>query len=115
MERFFYGCCTVRETAGLKEFVYRTYQGAALDIFRLPWREGAEIVKAGREQKQRDDHWLMYCNMYPRMTEETFVEFNEWYNGLKQEQTPAKTSEEIMADVNKIISMTIGGDDGFTV
>ena len=81
----------------------------------MPWREGAEIVKAGREQKQRDDHWIMYCNMYTHMTEETFVEFNEWYNSLKQERTPEKTAEEIMTDVNRIISMTIGEDNGITV
>lgn len=119
MEGFFSRCCTVRQTAEIKEFIYRTYQGAARDIFHLPWWEGAEIVNAGREQKQRDDHWLVYCSMYPHMTQDSFVKFDEWYNSLKQEKTPekipAQTAEEIMTNVNKIINMTIGGDNGITV
>lgn len=118
MEGFFYGSCAVHsgpEGAGLKEFIYRTYQGAAREILSLPWREGAEIVKAGKEQKQRDDFWLMYCNIYPRMTEDNFISFDEWYNGLKEQKPPARTPEDILADVNNIINMTIGGNDGITV
>ena len=116
MEGFFYRCCTVHPAAELKDFIYRTYQGAARDIFALPWREGVEIVSAGREKAQRHDFWLMYCNMYPRMTEETFIGFDEWYNSLKVNTiTSQKTSEDIIADVNNIINMTIGGDDGIAI
>ena len=117
MARFFYGSCAVHSAAELKEFIYRTYQGAAGDIFRLPWREGAEVVKEGREKVQRDQFWTMYCHIYPRMTEESFVSFDEWYNSLKTDSNnaPAKTTEDILAGVNSIINMTLGGDNGITV
>lgn len=118
MERFFYRCLTIRETAGgVKEFVFRTYQGAADEIFRLPWREAEEIVTAGREESQKSDFWLMYCNIYPFMTDDTFVTFEDWYEGLKHKpQKSEKTVTSIMADVNNIIGMTLsGGQNGITV
>ena len=82
-------------------------------ILSLPWREGAEIVKEGRERSQRNDFWMMYCSIYPRMTEETFVEFHEWYESCKHPAVTQKaTAEEIVASVNDIILMTLGGNDG---
>lgn len=58
----------------------------------------------------------MYCNMYPHMREDTFITFEEWYDSCKRHETPTEQStEEILADVNNIISMTLGGNDGVTV
>lgn len=107
MEGFFYQCRAVSSPAELTEFVYRTYQGAARDILRLPWREGAELIREGREQAQRRKFWLMYCNMYPHMTEESFIEFDKWYEGLKKAPVQDRPVQDIMADVNKIINMTL--------
>lgn len=117
MEGFFYECRAVPKTAELKEFIYRTYQDASEAILRLPWREGAEIVREGRERTQKDRFWLLYCNMYPNMTEETFVDFDEWYEDLKRPAIPKKSVDEIMTDVNRIVGMTadLGGQDGITI
>lgn len=47
------------------------------------------------------------------MTEETFVEFHEWYESCKHPAVTQKaTAEEIVASVNDIILMTLGGNDG---
>lgn len=116
MEGFFYQCRAVRQTAELREFIYRTYQGAAVQILSMDWREATEVIKEGREQDQRRRYWQMYCNMYPFMTEDTFVQFDEWYEGLKAKtQKSGQTVEEIMSGVSDIINMTLGGKDGFTV
>ena len=119
MEGFFYRCRAVcEESAGLREFIYRTYQGAANEILRLPWREAERIIIAGREQSQKNDFWLMYCSMYPFMNEDNFISFDDWYNGLKHEpQKSEKSISSIIADVNNIIGMTLTGgqQDGVTV
>ena len=117
MEGFFYQCRAVPQSSELKEFIFRTYSGAARDILILPWREGVEVVNEGRERTQRDRFWLMYCSMYPNMSQESFIDFDTWYEGLKRPPVPEKTADEIVADANRIIGMTIdlGGQDGITV
>lgn len=117
MEGFFYQCCAIPQSAELRDFIYRTYSGAAREVLILPWREGVEVVNAGRERTQKDKFWLMYCNMYPQMTEDTFVDFEAWYEDLKRPPMPEKTADEIIADANRIIGMTfnLGGQDGVTI
>ena len=116
MEGFFYQCRAIRETAELKEFMFRTYQGGADALMRMAWREAAEIIAKGREHEQRERFWLAYCCMYPHMTDETFIVFDDWYESLKRNaEASTKSVSTIMADVNKIIGMTMEEDDGFTV
>lgn len=82
-------------------------------ILTLPWREGIEIIKEGRERTQRNEFWLMYCNMYPRMTEDNFQTFEDWYESLKKTLPEPQSVEDILASVNDIINMTTGGNNGF--
>lgn len=84
-------------------------------IMKLPVKEACEIIQEGRERSQRNDFWMMYCNIYPRMTEDNFVEFEEWYQSCKREAVSEQTTEEILVDVNSIINMTLGGQNGITV
>lgn len=108
MERFFYQCRAIREEYELKDFIYQTYQSAATDILKMPWRDAAQIVAEGRKRAQKHDFWLMYCSMYPHMNEDNFVEFEAWFEGLKNKtEASKKSADEIVADVNSIIAMTV--------
>lgn len=107
MERFFYESrATIGEQARIKEFVYRTYNSAE-SLFKLPWREGIEIIRYGSEKARKSELWQLYCATYPHMTSENFVGFEEWYNSLitKQNQ-PKRTADSILSDIQNIISMT---------
>lgn len=116
MEGFFYQCRAIDSAAELKEFVYRTYQGAVRDILRSPWRDAAELIQAGRERTNKDRFWLMYCNIYPYMTDDTFIEFEKWYDGLKPKAQGEKiTTDKIISNVSDIINMTLGGQNVITV
>ena len=61
---------------------------------------GIRLIAKAREEKSRDEHWLLYCSIYPHYTEESFMPFSEFYKPKKQ--VVGRSKEAILADVKKM-------------
>ena len=58
------------------------------------------LVKANEKQRE-NTAWELYLTIYPYMTEDKFVSFEDFYS--KTTLVKEKTEEEILADVKNII------------
>ena len=112
MEGFFLQSLEV--TVETVEFTFRTY-GNSLN--ELTFDYGIDIIKAGRKEEHKNKMWALYVNLYPDMTEETFMQFDEFMKRVTGKKSTEKThsKEEILENVARITHMrftSIGGSDG---
>lgn len=67
-----------------------------------------EIITEGAKKSKRDEYWMLYCSMYPHMTEDSFESFDSWYDRINAPKISVKKSkDEIMSDVERILRMGI--------
>jgi hypothetical protein len=62
---------------------------------------GLRLIAQARENRSREDSWLLYCSIYPHFTEDNFVPFSEFCKPNKGAAIGRKTGD-ILKDVNKL-------------
>lgn len=63
-----------------------------------------EIINMIKTEEQEEKMWDLYCAIYPKMTKETFISFDDFKNPKIK---PKKTKEEILNDVRLIMNSVI--------
>lgn len=100
MEGFFLACLQVDIQA--VEFACRTY-GNSLNS--LDFAFGVEILMEGLKAEKRAKYWGLYCHVFPTMTEETFVSFDDFIKDMTAPPEKKATSAEILDKTEKILNM----------
>lgn len=67
--------------------------------------EGIELINHIYEKKREDKAYQLYSSLYPNMTKETYITFEEFYKPQKQDEVvEAKTADEILNNVKELMS-----------
>ena len=73
----------------------------------MPFWDGLKIIEEGRKKVSEERLWEQYLTIYPHMTEENFVSFNEFKSDAFKPASSKKTKNEIMNEVKNIIELTL--------
>lgn len=66
--------------------------------------DGIEMIAQIYEKQREERSFSLYATQYPNMTEENFIQFEEFYKPRKkQEVVEVKTAEEILKDVREMM------------
>lgn len=87
--------------AALVSFAIEKY-GRNLDD--MPYDYGMDIINAGIDNLKKEKMWQLYLSVYPKMTEETFMSFDDFMEYQKKPQQPAHKKEEILDNVRNILN-----------
>lgn len=68
------------------------------------------MVKA-YESKYEKRYWDLYVSIYPNMTTDTFIAFEEFYKPSRQVEVENKNIEDILVDVKGILDTFNGGEN----
>lgn len=108
MAGFFLACLQV--DIPVVEFACRTY-GNSLNS--LDFAFGVEILMEGLKAEKRAKYWGLYCHVFPLMTEETFVSFDDFIKDMTAppEKAKAPSKDAILEKTERILNMkfTKGG------
>lgn len=63
-----------------------------------------EMINIIKTEEQEEKMWDLYCAIYPKMTKETFISYDDFKNPKIK---PKKTKEEILNDVRLIMNSVI--------
>lgn len=77
---------------------------------RLPVKHIARLLDKASDKQAENTAWELYVSVYPKMTKETFVPFEKFYNPGKIQKEEVKTEEEILTNVKKILDSFNGGE-----
>lgn len=69
---------------------------------KLSIKKITRLLMKSYEKQKENSAWELYLTIYPNMTEETFIPFEDYYN-KKRMKIRDKTEEEILKDVKEII------------
>lgn len=61
----------------------------------------------GRKVEDEDRLWQQYVSVYPIMTEENFVTFENFKKGNFGKKLSTQTKDEILLEVKGIINLTV--------
>jgi len=63
--------------------------------------DGLKLIAKAREEKDRREHWQLYCSIYPHFDKESFVPWDKFYK--KQTKTVnRKSTSQIKAEKTKL-------------
>ena len=98
MVRFFYKCL---ETAPEKDlsFYIKNY---GIEALTLGIEDGAALLKEAYRQYRDERYWSLYCQLYPKMTEETFMTFEDFKGSQQKTKQPKRTAAEILTATAKM-------------
>lgn len=71
----------------------------------LPFDYGVQIIRQGFETVKTEKYWSLYINVYPFMTEETYVPFSKFMDDMNKKPEPAHSAEQILDNTKKILNM----------
>lgn len=60
------------------------------------------LIKKAMEEKQKEAIFELYKSIFPNMTEETYISFEEYYLMCVQEE---KTTEEIIKETEELLKL----------
>lgn len=62
-------------------------------------------------QESEDRAYMLYCTVYPKFTQKTYVPFEEFFKPVKpvEEKKKEKSNKEKAADIIKSTAMMFGG------
>lgn len=63
---------------------------------------GVSLIKKAMEEKQKEAIFELYKSIFPNMTEETYISFEEYYLMCVQEE---KTTEEIIKETEELLKL----------
>lgn len=71
-------------------------------VIKLPIKNITRLLIKANDKQKENSAWELYVAIYPKMTEETFIPFEEFYNN-RTTKIEDKSEEEILEDVKGII------------
>lgn len=68
--------------------------------------EGVEMIQVMYEKQREERHFTLYASIYPKMTKETFIQFEEFHKPQKEieKSTDTKSAEEILKEVQETMN-----------
>ncbi len=107
MEKFFIKSFTVSEVT--EELLLRRYNNIEY-IMRKEFEEGYDFIKVAHEADREEKAWQLWTNLYPNMSKETYISFEEFKNSIipyGEGEIENLDTEEILDKVNSIINLTL--------
>lgn len=76
-------------------------------VLNLDIDVGMELIFKAYEEREKEKLFKLYSNIYPYMTEETFITFEEYYNEcLINSNQNQKTATEIIEEIKDMYENT---------
>lgn len=74
-------------------------------FFDMEIEEGVELINHIYEKKREEKAYQLYTSIYPNMTTETYIPFEDFYKPEKQgeETEDVRTVEDILNDVKDVL------------
>lgn len=69
-------------------------------IMETDFDTGMRLMTKALHRQNEGRQWLLYCNLFPNMTKDNFISFEDFCK--KQSKPSGKTKEQIMQDTTKI-------------
>lgn len=69
----------------------------------LDFQDGIQLIAKARRQNKEDRQFELYASAYPHMTEENFMQFDEFYNpdAIEDDRNAEDILSEVKASLDK--------------
>ena len=73
------------------------------EVNEMDVETGGELIIKAYQEKEKEKAWQVYLTVYPKMTEETFVSFDDWMEEMISRKESNESVEEILVGVKDIL------------
>jgi hypothetical protein len=70
-------------------------------VMEQDYETGIQLMTKAMQQRDEDKHWILYCNLFPTFTKNTFMTFDEFYK-KQNTKVSMKPKDQIRKETNKI-------------
>lgn len=104
MEGFFFKSCSVSEV--VEEMLLRRYSNIDY-IFAKDFEDGFSLIEVALDKEIEEKLWQQWLCIYPNMSEDNFISFNDFLRESKKPKVSPKNTKEILEEVENIINLTL--------
>ena len=80
-------------------------------LYNLEFEIAIDLIIKAYEETEKEKLFKLYVNIYPYMTEENFMSFEEYYSEcLRNSNQSKKTAQEIIEEVKTMYENAIWGE-----